>query len=65
MVIRPCSTPKLSSSTFTIGTKQFVVQLALEMTLCSAREVVVVDAVDERRVGVVHGADTMTSGAPP
>ncbi len=34
VVISPFSTPKLSSRTFTNGTKQFVVQLAFETTLC-------------------------------
>jgi hypothetical protein len=37
VVISPCCTPNASSSTFTIGTKQFVVQLAFDTTLCCAR----------------------------
>ena len=36
VVMRPLSTPKASSSTLIIGTKQFVVQLAFETTTCAA-----------------------------
>ena len=31
VVMKPCSTPKASSKTFTIGAKQLVVQLALDI----------------------------------
>ena len=34
VVMRPCFTPNASSSTLMRGTKQFVVQLAFEMTWC-------------------------------
>ena len=51
--MRPFSTPNASSSTLTIGTKQFVVHDAFETTLCFVGvERVVVDADDERGVGV-------------
>ena len=57
--------PNASSSTLTIGTKQFVVQLALETTLCVLRvEVGVVDAHHERAVGAVgRGRDDDERGA--
>ena len=34
--MKPCTKPKLSRITLTTGTRQFVVQLALEMTWCLA-----------------------------
>lgn len=36
VVIRPSSRPKRSRMTFATGARQFVVQLALEMTVCRA-----------------------------
>ena len=52
MVIKPCSMPKASSSTLTIGTKQLVVHDALDTTLCCGGiERVVVDAHHEGGVG--------------
>ena len=52
MVIRPFSTPKASSSTLTMGTKQLVVHEALDTTLWASRvEGVVVDAHHEGGVG--------------
>ena len=57
MVIRPFSTPKASSSTLTIGTKQFVVHEAFDTTLCFVGiEGVVVDADHEGGVGVGGGS---------
>src|ERR687893_150252 len=66
VVIRPRSTPKASSSTLIIGTKQLVVQEALDTTFWAAASNVssltpttnVASAPDD-------GADTITNGAPP
>ena len=57
VVMRPRSTPNASSRTFTIGTKQFVVHEAFEITLCFVGvERVVVHADHERGVGVLARA---------
>ena len=65
VVIRPCSTPNASSSTLTIGTKQFVVQLALETTLCclGSKSVWLTPYTNVASAPSL-GEDTMTSGAP-
>ena len=66
MVIRPCSTPNASSSTLTIGTKQLVVQLALEITLCLLiRKSLWLTPYTNVASAFDAGADTITSGAPP
>ncbi|CAB4714605.1 unannotated protein [freshwater metagenome] len=65
VVIRPCSIPKLSSSTFTIGTKQLVVHEALEITLCcfGSKSLWFTPYTNEASAPS-QGADTITSGAP-
>ena len=65
MVIRPFSTPKASSSTLTIGTKQLVVHEALDTTLWAVGvERVVVDADHEGGVGAGgRGRDDHARGA--
>ena len=51
VVMKPCSIPNASCSTFAIGATQFVVQEAFEMMWCCCRVVlVVVDAEHERDV---------------
>ena len=65
MVIRPCSTPKASSSTLTIGTKQLVVHEALETTLCLAgSNVSSLTPTTNVASAPVLGAETITNGAP-
>ncbi len=65
MVIRPRSTPNASSSTFTIGTKQFVVQEAFDTTLCAAgSKVSSFTPTTNVASAPADGADTMTNGAP-
>ena len=66
MVINPLTTPNASSSTLTSGTKQLVVQLALEITL----SVLGLNSLwftpyTNVASAPVDGADTMTNGAPP
>src|SRR5437870_1277697 len=59
------STPNASSSSFTIGTKQFVVHDALEITLCcSASNVSSLTPTTNVASAPADGALTITSGAP-
>src|SRR6187402_3040764 len=63
--MRPRSTPKASSRTFTIGTKQLVVQEALDTTLWVAgSKVSSLTPTTKVASALVAGADTMTKGAP-
>ena len=56
VVMNPCSIPNVSCRTFAIGATQFVVQEALEMIWCASLSyVVVVDADDDRHVGIGRG----------
>ena len=65
MVIRPLSTPKASSSTLTIGTKQLVVHEALDTTLCLAgSNVSSLTPGTNVASAPLDGAETMTKGAP-
>ena len=65
VVIRPCSTPNASSRTLTIGTKQFVVQLALDTTLCTlGSKSVWLTPITNVPSAPSDGAETTTSGAP-
>ncbi len=65
MVISPSTTPNVSSSTLTSGTKQFVVQLAAEITLWDLRSNVLWLTPNTNVASApVHGADTRTRGAP-
>ena len=65
VVIRPCSTPKASSSTLTIGTKQFVVQLAFDTTLWTlGSNVLWLTPKTNVASAPADGAETITSGAP-
>jgi hypothetical protein len=61
VVIRPLSTPKASSSTLTMGTKQLVVQEALDTTLCLAgSNVSSLTPITNVASAPLEGADTMT-----
>src|SRR5262245_26538071 len=65
VVIRPLSTPKASSSTLTIGTKQLVVQEALDTTLwASGSNVPSLTPTTNVASAPDDGADTITYGAP-
>ena len=65
VVVSPFSTPKASSSTLTIGTKQLVVQEALETMLCWAgSKVIVIDPDDEGGVDVGGRRRDDDPGAP-
>src|SRR5580765_1602875 len=65
VVINPFSTPKASSSTFTIGTKQFVVHDAFEITLCrSGSKVSSFTPTTNVPSTSLPGAEMMTIGAP-
>ncbi len=57
--------PKASSSTFTSGTKQLVVQLALEMTFWVLKSKSLwLTPYTNVASAPSHGAETMTNGAP-
>ena len=63
--MRPLSTPKASSSTFTIGTKQFVVHEALDTTLWVAgSNVSSLTPTTKVASAPFDGAETITNGAP-
>ena len=65
VVIRPRSTPKASSSTFTRGTKQLVVHDALETTLwASGSKVSSLTPTTKVASAFVAGAEQITSLAP-
>ena len=65
VVIRPFSTPKASSSTLTIGTKQLVVHEALDTTLwASGSKVSSLTPTTKVASAPDDGAETMTNGAP-
>ena len=65
VVIKPFSTPNASSRTFTIGTKQLVVQLALEITLCfDLSKSWWLTPYTKVASAPLDGADTITIGAP-
>ena len=53
MVIMPCSMPTASFSTLATGTRQLVVQEALETIDMVLGQLVVVDAIDHGEVGAV------------
>ena len=65
MVIRPFSTPKASSRTLTIGTKQLVVQEAFDTTLWFfGSKVSSLTPTTKVASASVDGAETITNGAP-
>src|SRR5262249_53706317 len=65
VVISPDSTPKASSSTLIIGTKQLVVQEAFDTTLwAAASKVSSLTPITNVASAPELGADTITNGAP-
>src|ERR1035437_7518290 len=65
VVMNPRSTPKASSSTLIIGTKQFVVHEALDTTKCFAEsKVSSFTPMTKVASASLHGAETRTLGAP-
>src|ERR1700730_6719060 len=65
VVMRPCSTPNASSSTLTMGTKQFVVHDAFEITLWTAgSKSPSFTPMTKVASAPFDGADTITNGAP-
>ena len=66
MVIRPFSTPKASSRTFTMGTKQLVVHEAFDTTVWAAgSNSSSLTPTTKVASAPEHGAETSTRGAPP
>ena len=57
--------PIASCSTLATGARQLVVQEALETTMCSLRQLVVVDAVDDGEVGAVGRARRSSTRLAP
>ena len=65
MVINPFSRPNVSCSTFTIGARQLVVQLAFEMHLCAAVNWLSFTPSTQVKSGLSFaGAERMTFRAP-
>ena len=64
MVIRPFSIPNRSSSTFASGARQFVVQDALEMTVCDPSYSESFTPLTTVRSSPVAGAEMTTFFAP-
>src|SRR5579859_3360982 len=65
VVMKPRSTPKASSSTLIIGTRQLVVQEALDTTQCFAgSNVSSFTPMTKVASAPLHGADTTTRNAP-
>ena len=66
VVIRPFSTPKASSRTFTMGTKQLVVHEAFDTTVWAAgSNSSSLTPTTNVASAPEHGAETSTRGAPP